>query len=92
VLLLSNDPFRIDNETLRLKYETKDAFWDEVRQNMLTREPEMALKIFDGPEVSWGDGTIVTTDDYPIVEYPNFLSNKILSHYGNNSLPIPLDK
>jgi spermidine synthase len=88
LLLLSNDPIDLGEASLRERYRGSGPFWDEVRAHERTRDASAFLQLFDPPDFPWGRGDLVTTDDHPIVEYPNVVEARARA-LGYRNLPAP---
>lgn len=89
LLVCSNDPFEVTEKSLQEVLLRPGAFWDEVRNCRKTNDAASILSNFDYPRLSWGDGRIVITDDYPIVEYPEYVSARIKEAGYNVEMPKP---
>ncbi|MGB9148920.1 MAG: hypothetical protein WCB36_01600 [Burkholderiales bacterium] len=88
LLLLSNDPIDISEESLRLRMQAEGLFWEEVRGFSRTRDAATFLQLFDPLDFPWGQGGMISSDDHPIIEYPDYLQVKIDS-LGIRDLPSP---
>lgn len=89
LLVCSNDPFEVTENSLQEVLTRPGAFWDEVRACGKTKDAGSILGNFDYPRLSWGDGRIVITDDYPIVEYTEYVSVRIKESGYNVEMPKP---
>ena len=89
LLILSNDPFEITEETLAKKLNLDDPLWEEIRGWKETQDASAILRMLDRPQIPWGDGRLVNTDDHPIVEYPEYLSGQMRALGYDVYLPAP---
>ena len=86
LVILSNDPIVVREETLRNSLNSDDELWQEIRQHVATETPEDVFQLMDVPQLPGGRGKLVITDDWPVVEYPAQL-RRILTR---NPLPFRL--
>ena len=86
LVILSNDPINVSESTLQRKLNGEDPFWQEVRRHEATATARRILALKDEPSLPGHDGSIVVTDDRPIVEYPAYLH----THFQVSRLPIEL--
>ena len=88
MLLLSNEPLDLSEDSLRERFRSAGPFWDEVRAFERTKDPGAFLQLFDPADFPWGRGDLITTDDHPIVEYPAFVDARVRA-LGYRDLPAP---
>ena len=88
LLLLSNEPLDLSEDSLRERFRSAGPFWDEVRAFERTRDAGAFLQLFDPPDFPWGRGDAITTDDHPIIEYPAFVDARVRD-LGYRDLPAP---
>ena len=88
LLLLSKETLDLDEASLRERFQSVGAFWDEVRAFERTKDPVAFLQLFDPPDFPWGRGDLISTDDHPIVEYPSFVEERV-RELGYRDLPAP---
>ena len=88
MLLLSNEPLDLSEDSLRERFRSAGPFWDEVRAFERTRDAGAFLQLFDPPDFPWGRGDAITTDDHPIIEYPAFVDARVRA-LGYRDLPAP---
>jgi hypothetical protein len=89
LLVLSNDPIRINEASLTRRLASSDPLWREIAAYERTRDPAGILSLLDRPTLPWGDGRLVVTDDRPIVEYPAFLRREVRRLGYDIVLPAP---
>jgi len=89
LIVLSNDPIDLDEQTLREKLASGDPLWDEIRDYPLTSTAKKTLSLADSPSLPVGDGTLVITDDHPFVEYPDLLLERVRQSHNRLLLPTP---
>ncbi len=87
LLLLSDSPIDLTEETLagRLAQHAGDPLWDDIADHAdLEGGAAYLASIVDVPQFSWGDGRMITTDDRPILEYPEYLDQAMerLGYYN----------
>jgi len=88
LLLLSNEPLDLSEDSLRERFRSAGPFWDEVRAFERTKDAGAFLQLFDPADFPWGRGDLITTDDHPIVEYPAFVDARVRA-LGYRDLPAP---
>ena len=86
LVILSNDPIVVREETLRNCLKSEDELWQEIRQHVTTETPEDVFQLMDVPQLHGGRGKLVITDDHPVVEYPD----QLLRILNRNCLPFRL--
>jgi predicted membrane-bound spermidine synthase len=89
LLVLSNEPIRIDEAALARRLASSDPLWREIAAYERTRDVAAVLNILDRPPLPWGDGRLVVTDDRPLVEYPTFLRGEVNRLGYRVTLPAP---
>jgi predicted membrane-bound spermidine synthase len=89
LLVLSNEPIRIDEATLTRRLASGDPLWREIASCERTRDAAAILTVLDRPALPWGDGRLLVTDDRPIVEYPAFLRREVNRLGYQVALPAP---
>jgi spermidine synthase len=89
LLVLSNEPIRIDEAELARRLASPDPLWREIASYELTHDAAAILALLDRPALPWGDGQLVVTDDRPIVEYPAFLRGEVERLRYQVALPEP---
>ncbi|MFK7817788.1 MAG: hypothetical protein AB8G99_03635, partial [Planctomycetaceae bacterium] len=77
LLVLSNDKIDVNQTSLAAKLERDDPFWTEVRECKVTSTAGQILQLMDSPRLPGGDGTLIVTDDRPILEYPDYLFDRL---------------
>jgi spermidine synthase len=79
LLILSNDPLDLSKVALaeRFRRGSRDALWGEIRAQEKTRDAEAVLRTWDHPRPQWGGESLVITDDWPILEYPEALARRV---------------
>ena len=90
LLILSNDPIDVNEASLAKSLAKDDPFWNEVRGYEGTSTASKILDQMDVPRLPGGDGRLVVTDDCPILEYPDFLRERMRAEQPSFSLPKPL--
>ena len=90
LLILSNDKIEVNQADLATKLAQDDPFWREVRGCDVTSSAEQILELMDSPRLPRGDGSLIVTDDRPILEYPNYLFDRLQKDQPEFSLPQPL--
>jgi spermidine synthase len=82
LMVLSNEPLGLDGASLARRYATGGGgLWDEIRSVPSLASATKTLDLVDGPDLSWGDGRLVVTDDLPLVEYPYLLAEEVARLY-----------
>lgn len=89
LLICSNDPIDISEDVLRRRLASNDPLWKEIHGWHETRDAVSILSHLDIPPLPWGDGRLITSDDHPIVEYPQFLSQQVNQLGYGDILPVP---
>ncbi len=93
LLVLSNEPIRIEETALARRLAQRIAFadplWREIAGYERTRDAAAILDVLDRPPLPWGDGRLVVTDDRPLVEYPAFLRGEVNRLGYEVALPAP---
>jgi hypothetical protein len=79
LLLLSDSPIELNAEVLlaRMIRHSEDPLWAEIIAFAGPLGAEGLASVVDDPQFDWGDGSLITTDDQPIVEYPGYLEQQV---------------
>jgi predicted membrane-bound spermidine synthase len=89
LVILSNDPIRLDADTLYRRMSRQGALWNEIRNWPATATVSDLMTLVDRPALPRADGQLTIRDVLPIVEYPNHLADEVSEHYPNLYLPTP---
>lgn len=89
LVICSNDPIDVSEAALAKRFQRDDPLWREIRGYAKTATAADARKLVDQPRLEQGDGMIVITDNYPIVEYPEALHQRIRAKGYTFRLPDP---
>jgi SAM-dependent methyltransferase len=88
LLVLSNDPLDLSAAALARRLGAADPLTAEIRAYPGTRDAAAVRALVDTPRLPWGDGRLVSTDDHPIIEYPDYLKREAKAQ-GFTGLPAP---
>jgi hypothetical protein len=89
LVICSNDPIDLSEAALAKRLERPDPLWREIRAYAKTATAANWLKLVDRPALAAGDGKLVITDDFPIIEYPRELAARIQAKRYAFSMPDP---
>ncbi len=89
LVVLSSDPITLDAATLASRLGSDDPLWKEIRNNPPTSTGNKILSLVDTPKLPAGNGSLVVTDDYPLVEYPDYLALQLKQMHNKLLLPAP---
>jgi spermidine synthase len=89
LVICSNDPIDLSEATLAKRLERDDPLWREIRGYAKTATAAEVLKLVDRPRLETGDGDLAITDDFPIVEYPRALAERLRAKQYPFRLPDP---
>jgi spermidine synthase len=89
LVILSDNPIVLDEQTLSNRLASGDRLWDEIRNYPPTSTAKKIVSLVDFPNLLAGDGTFVITDDCPLVEYPELLSRRVQQSLDQLLLPTP---
>jgi SAM-dependent methyltransferase len=77
LVILSNDPIRVDHDVLSKRLNSADPLWQEIAGHQFTSSADQILGLLDVPGLPGSDGSLVISDDRPIVEYPEMLKQRL---------------
>jgi spermidine synthase len=91
LLVLSNDPIDVSEAALARRFAANadDPLWREIVGQPATRDALAVRKLVDAQRLPWGDGRLILTDDWPIVEYPLALERRVHEMGYTETLPVP---
>ncbi len=89
LVVLSNDPIKINEQTLSERLASGDPLWKEVRKFAQTSTGKQIMALVDSPSLPKGKGTLIITDTHPMVEYPHFLMRRVRQTEAELLLPTP---
>ncbi len=89
LVICSNDPIDVSEAALAERLERPGPLWREIRSHAKTATAADVLKLVDRPAFESGDGQLVTTDDFPILEYPRELAARMRAKAYSFRLPDP---
>ena len=89
LVVLSNDPIDLSEESIERKLARGGPLWEEIRNWPSTSSAAAILDLVDRPALPSGDGRWIVTDDRPILEYPHYLSTQLGGHADDLHLPAP---
>ena len=94
LLLLSDSPLVLNEDSLTTSFEKweADPLWQQIEGFAGVLGAKGLATVVDEPSFDWGDGRWVTTDDHPILEYPDYLERHFDDHIrvgGRLELPAP---
>ena len=89
LVVLSNDPMPMDQSQIAERLASDDPLWQEIRANQETASVQEIFAILDRPSLDMGDGSLIITDDRPVVEYPHYLRREVRDRFPDLKLPKP---
>jgi predicted membrane-bound spermidine synthase len=89
LVLLSDTPFDLSEEHFDGRLARGGALWREVRGWKPTSTGSAILKLLDRPNLPSVDADLTITDDWPVLEYPKFLANRVQRLELGGQLPTP---
>jgi len=89
LVVLSNDPIEIDEQMLSNQLASDDPLWSEISKFPPTSTGKKIMALLDSPKLQAGVGTLIITDDHPLVEYPQMLRQRVRQTQSKLLLPTP---
>lgn len=89
LLILSNEPVRLDATVLAERLESPDPLWREIAAYPPTSSVSQITAALDAPPLPGHSDSFVITDDRPVVEYPQKLAKRIQAARLPFRLPKP---
>lgn len=77
LLILSNQPISLEADVLSSRLNSDDPLWQEIAAYPPTSTPERIFDALDTPRLPGYGTAFVITDDHPIVEYPQLLTESV---------------
>jgi hypothetical protein len=62
---------------LSKRLNSADPLWQEIAGHQFTSSADQILGLLDVPGLPGSDGSLVISDDRPIVEYPEMLKQRL---------------
>lgn len=89
LVMLSMEPIELDTDVLTRRLHSDDPLWQEIAGYEPTSTAQNILDSLDVPRLPGHGAVLVTTDDAPVVEYPQMLAERVRSLQLPFELPQP---